>query len=81
MTDARGRGDRPTVPSSNDRPGSLLLLREAGALAAPRRLRELAEWYREFAERAGNPAIWEARLRTAEDLDAEADRLEQQLQD
>jgi hypothetical protein len=41
-----------------------------------RRLRELAAWYREFAERAGNPTIWEARLRTAEDLEAEAARLE-----
>ena len=40
-------------------------------------LRRLAMWYRAFAERAGNPAIWEARLRTAEDLDAEAHRLEQ----
>jgi hypothetical protein len=40
------------------------------------KLRELASWYREQAERAENPVIWEARLRTAEDLDAEADRLE-----
>ena len=37
-------------------------------------LRKLAAWYREFAERAGNPAIWEARLRTAKQLEAEADR-------
>ena len=42
----------------------------------PRKLRELAGWYREFAERAGNPAVWEARLRTAKDLEREADRLE-----
>jgi hypothetical protein len=42
----------------------------------PRELRKLADWYREFAERAGNPAIWEARLRTAGDLEREADRLE-----
>ena len=42
----------------------------------PRKLRELAGWYREFAERAGNPAIWHARLMTAEDLEREADRLE-----
>lgn len=42
----------------------------------PRRLRELAGWYRDFAERAGNPAIWDARLRTAKDLEREADRLE-----
>ena len=80
MTEARRRGDRPTLSSSNDPPGSLPLLRETGTLASPRRLRELAEWYREFAERTGNPTIWEARLRTAEDLDAEADRLERQLQ-
>jgi hypothetical protein len=42
------------------------------------RLRSLAHWYREFAERAGSPAIWEARLRTAEQLEQEADRLEQE---
>ena len=40
------------------------------------KLRALASWYREFAERAANPAIWDARLRTAEELDAEADRIE-----
>ena len=42
----------------------------------PRELRELAAWYREFAERAGNPAIWEARLRTAGDLERKADHSE-----
>jgi hypothetical protein len=42
----------------------------------PRKLRELACWYREFAEPAGNPAIWEARLRTARDSEREADGLE-----
>ena len=40
------------------------------------KLRELAFWYREFAERAGNPTIWEARLRTAKELDAKADLVE-----
>jgi hypothetical protein len=45
----------------------------------PYRLRELALWYRQFAERAGNPMIWEKRLRTAEDLDAAAERLELSL--
>ncbi len=44
-----------------------------------RTLRELATWYRSFAERAGNPVIWEARLLTADDLDAEAARLEHPL--
>jgi hypothetical protein len=41
-----------------------------------RKLRELAAWYRDFAEQAGNPAIWHARLTTAEDLEREADHLE-----
>lgn len=40
------------------------------------KLRSLAGWYRDFAERTGNPTIWDARLRTAEDLEAEATRLE-----
>lgn len=39
------------------------------------KLQELAAWYREFAERAGNPAIWEARLHMAEDLEQEADSI------
>lgn len=43
----------------------------------PSKLRELAAWYREFAERAGNPTIWEARLRMADELDAEADHIDQ----
>ncbi len=42
----------------------------------PQKLREMASWYHEFAERTGNPAIWDARLRTAEDLEAEAARIE-----
>ena len=40
-------------------------------------LRELALWYRVFAERAGNPAICEARFRMAEELEREADQLQQ----
>jgi hypothetical protein len=40
-----------------------------------RRLRQLARWYRELAERAGNPVIWEARLHTAERLEWEAEQL------
>ena len=78
MIDDRPGGNRRSAPrtaSRRDAPAGLLRDREE-ALAAPRKLRELAGWYREFAERTGNPTIWEARLRTAEDLDAEADRLE-----
>jgi hypothetical protein len=46
------------------------------ALSDPHKLRELAAWYRLFAEKAANPVIWEARLHTAEDLDREADSIE-----
>jgi hypothetical protein len=42
----------------------------------PAKLRELAAWYRKFAEQSGNPTIWDSRLRTAEDLEAEALALE-----
>jgi hypothetical protein len=45
----------------------------------PSKLRALAFWYREFAERTGNPTIWESRLRTAEDLDAQADVIDRAL--
>jgi len=40
------------------------------------KLRDLATWYREFAERTENPTIWDARLRTADDLEREANALE-----
>jgi hypothetical protein len=42
----------------------------------PLKLRELAAWYREFAEKTANPSIWEARQRMAEDQEQEALRLE-----
>ena len=44
-------------------------------VAEAEKLRELARWYREFAERAGNATIWAARVRMAEDLEWEADSL------
>ena len=48
---------------------------QAGSPEA-QKLRDLASWYREFAERAGSTTIWETRLHMAEDLDHEADRVE-----
>ena len=42
----------------------------------PEKLRNLAAWYREFAECAQNPEIWDLRLRTAEDLERAASALE-----
>jgi len=35
-------------------------------------LRALASWYREFAEKAASPIIWERRIATAEDLEQRA---------
>jgi len=49
--------------------------RKGNAMDDAQRLRELASWYREFAERAGSPWIWEARLATAAELEKEADHL------
>ncbi|HVH87445.1 MAG TPA: hypothetical protein VM912_12025, partial [Terriglobales bacterium] len=45
----------------------------------PDKLRNLASWYREFAEQAGNPVIWESRLFMAESLEREAKRIERVL--
>jgi hypothetical protein len=41
-----------------------------------RKLRDLASWYRERAEEAQNGWTRAARLRTAEDLEAEAERID-----
>jgi hypothetical protein len=40
------------------------------------KLRDLAAWHREFAEQTGNPSIWALRVRTAEDLEREAEAME-----
>jgi hypothetical protein len=44
-------------------------------LQAVAKLRNLAGWYREFAEKAAAPWIWEARVLHAQDLEREADLL------
>ena len=43
----------------------------------PFELPKLAAWYREFAERAGGPAIWEARLKTVRELEQKANKLQE----
>ena len=43
-----------------------------------KKLRDLASWYRERAQDAENPWTRKARLRTAEDLEAEAQRIERE---
>jgi hypothetical protein len=44
----------------------------------PERLRELAAWYRSYADRAPTPWVWEGRLRTAEEFEREAACLDAQ---
>ena len=57
--------------------GSGMMSNKSGACSPDAdKLRELASWYREFAERAAN-TVREARLRIAEDLEKEAELLEQ----
>jgi len=44
-----------------------------------KRLEKLATWHRINAERAGADWVWEARLRTAEDLERQAAKIRAQL--
>jgi len=53
------------------------LIKKGQTLEDLKKLRDLATWYREFAEKAGSTTIWDARLRTAEDLDQEIARQEE----
>jgi len=48
-------------------------------LEAIERLERLAAWHRINAERAGADWVWEARLRTAEDLERRAAKIRGQL--
>jgi DNA-binding CsgD family transcriptional regulator len=64
---------KPTVVASHAQSG---WQPAALGMKTAKKLRELASWYREFAERAGNPSIWDSRLRTADDLDNEAEHIE-----
>jgi hypothetical protein len=43
------------------------------------RFEKLAAWHRINAERAGADWVWEARLRTAEDLERRAEKIRRQL--
>jgi hypothetical protein len=77
MNIERYRSTLQTEPDPAQRQAIQSLLNESEeSLNAQDTLRELAGWYRSFAERAGSPAIWEARLHMAEDLEAEAERVE-----
>jgi hypothetical protein len=60
------------IPVSKRPPG----VAPTSVIDQAQKLRDLASWYRQFAERAGSSAIWDARLRTAEKLEEEANSLE-----
>ena len=49
-----------------------------GPVPEPDGLKALAVWYRDYAERTDNPAVWHARLVIAELLEQEAIRLREQ---
>jgi hypothetical protein len=65
------------VPDVRTPNGSIIAISRGTAVKRDTgQLRELAGWYRRFAERAGSPNIWEGRVQTAEDLEEEACRIE-----
>jgi hypothetical protein len=69
---------RPVSPPSRSNRMLAFLKGDPDAITSPQKLRDLAVWYHEFAERTQNPVIWEARLRTAEELEMDAQALESQ---
>lgn len=48
-------------------------------LSNPAEMRALARWYRNRAETADNPSVWEGRRRTAKELERMAAAAEDQL--
>jgi hypothetical protein len=58
-----------------------MTLMSENPLEAIERLEKLAAWHRINAERAGADWVWEARLRTAEDLERQAAKIRAQLAD
>lgn len=66
------------LPVTQAELGKQLAGMETRAMDEAFNLRKRAIWYREFAERAGNPWIWEARLRRADELEKEAAHLEKE---
>jgi hypothetical protein len=54
----------------------MITIDEDARLEAALSLREIAAFYRKFAEEIGNPTVWEARQRLAAKLEKEAAVLE-----
>ena len=49
-------------------------------MAQSDRLRELATWYRKFADKSGAPAIWELRVLAADDSERKAAAIDNRTQ-
>jgi hypothetical protein len=58
-----------------------MTLMSENSLEKIERLERLAAWHRINAERAGALWVWEARLRSAEDLERQAAKIRAQLAD
>jgi hypothetical protein len=67
------------ISAARSMQSDVAMARECAGIPDAEELRKRAAWYREIAERAGNPTIWAMRLRTAEKLEAEANRVELHL--
>src|SRR5271170_5537935 len=66
----------PPISTARSMQSNVATAPECAEIPDSEELRKRAAWYREIAERAGNPTIWAMRLRTAEKLEAEANRVE-----
>jgi hypothetical protein len=69
----------PPISATRSMQSNVAMARECAGVPDSEELRKRAAWYREIAERSGNPTIWAMRLRTAEKLEAEANRVELHL--
>jgi len=69
----------PPISAARSMQSNVATARECAGIPDSEELRKRAAWYREIAERTGNPTIWAMRLHTAEKLEAEANRVELHL--
>jgi len=69
----------PPISAARSMQSNVATARECAGIPDSEELRKRAAWYREIAERTGNTTIWAMRLRTAEKLEAEANRVELHL--
>ena len=69
----------PPISAARSMQSNVATAPECAGIPDSEELRKRAAWYREIAEHTGSPTIWAMRLRTAEKLEAEANRVELHL--